>query len=477
MRQIEKILWPAISLSSNSYSACDYFADLFENSVMLTWSKNRNAHIALLAGLLIFLLLISFLRWKTANDNAGVDGQGHPDKKFLPHIANPFRVVNTWEFDVRRDGDNYGLSHSQCSTAFPKLYSDIDEMVARRNNNRIAKAEFDSVDGDHVTSSIRTMVYDDELYIIRDDGLAKLQSRGFATLHAINRALLAFPDRTRLPNCEFRINVGDYAGQGNDSLWVYTKPMDLETENLWLMPDFGMYDWPEAMIGSYTKSRRDMRAIEEEVPWKQKTRQLVWRGFVYPHYQSRVDFLGVAQDKPWADVATESVNAPDSHMLPIADFCRWMFVADIKGASWSGGAKYKHNCHSVFVSHPIAWREIYTGAMVDSGPEQNWVSIQDDWSNLEETMQDLIANPIKAKRIADNSVRILRDRYLTPAAEACYWRRLIQGYASVSFEPDLYEGDKRTWRGTLFSSVALMGRTKWESDQDSLVTFARVRHP
>ena len=229
------------------------------------------------------------------------------------------------------------------------------------------------------------------------------------------------------------------AGHGNDSLWVYTKTVESETENLWLMPDFGLHDWPEAMIGSYTKSRRDMRVIEEEVPWEQKTPKFIWRGIILPPYQSRRDLLHVAQDEAWSDVAEEVINTPGSHVIPMADFCRWMFVGDVKGASWSGGAKYKHNCHSIIVSHRLAWREIYTGAIVDSGPEQNWVSVLDDWSNLEETLQVLVANPAKAKMIADNSVITLRDRYLTPAAETCYWRRLIQGYASVSFEPDFFE--------------------------------------
>lgn len=443
----------------------------------LTTGRNRNICVTLSAGLLIFLLLISYSGLGTRESEAGADSQAHYGKKFLPQFANPFRgyLFASWEFDAVRDGDDYGLSDRQCSAAFPKLYADIDEMVSRRELNHVAKADFDSVEGDHVGSSIRAMIHRGELYIISDDGLADYQSRGFATLHAINRALMAYTDRAQLPNCEFRIYVGDMA-QGDDTLWVYTKPVESDTENLWLMPDFGMYDWPEAMIGSYIKSRRDMRVIEEEVPWEKKTQKFLWRGIILPPYQSRHDLLRVAQDKPWADVATEDINTPDSHIIPMADFCRWMFVGDVKGASWSGGAKYKHNCHSVFVSHRLAWREIYTGAMVDSGPAQNWVSVLDDWSNLEETLQDLIANPAKAKMIADNSVRTLRDRYLTPAAEACYWRQLIQGYASVSFEPDFFESDNKTWRGTPFSSVALMGMVKWDSDQDSLITAARVRH-
>lgn len=434
-----------------------------------TTGQNRSILVPVLAGLLTFLLLFFYLKLGTGSSESGADSQGHKDKSLLPHFANPFHT-DTWQFDVTRDGDDYGLSDSQCSAAFPKLYSDVDEMMSRRQTNHITREDFDSVEGDHGRFSIRAMIHDGDLYIISGDGLHGVQSRGFATMHAINRALLAYPSRVQLPNCEFRVYVGDKAGQGSDTLWVYTKPIESDTDSLWLMPDFGMYDWPEAMIGSYAKSRRDMMAVEEEVPWEEKVRKLVWRGFIYPDYQSRKDLVSVAQGKPWADVAAVSIGESDDDTIPIADFCRWMFVANVKGNSWSGGAKYRHNCNSVFVSNKIAWREIYTGAMVDSGPEQNWVSVREDWSDVEEKLQDLIADPNEAKRIADNSVRTLRDRYMTPAAEACYWRRLIQGYASVSFEPDFYEEDNKTLRGTPFSSVALMGVVKWEPGQDSLIS-------
>ena len=427
-----------------------------------TTDRSRNIQVFLFAGLLIILLLSFSLEWGSGESTASIHSQKASNGKFLPHIANPFKVVHSdaWEFDVDQDGDNFGLSHSQCSTAFPKLYDDIDEMVSRRKTSHVAKEDFDSVKDDR--SSIRAMIHSGELYIITDGGLTGHQSRGFATVHAINRALLAFPARARLPNCEFRLYAGDNPGERDDTLWVFTKSIDSVTDNLWLMPDFGMYGWPEAKIGSYTQSRRDMRAVEEAVPWEQKTQKLIWRGFIFPHYRSRIELVNIARDKPWADILEEHISQPDGQMIPVADFCRWMFLADAKGESWSGGSKYKHNCHSVYVSHPLAWREIYTGVMEDSGPGQNWVSVRDDWSNLEETMQELIADPAKAKRIADNSVRTLRDRYLTPAAEACYWRRLIEGYASVSFEPDFYEKDNVTQRGTPFASVALMGKVEGE---------------
>jgi hypothetical protein len=56
-------------------------------------------------------------------------------------------------------------------------------------------------------------------------------------------------------------------------------------------------------------------------------------------------------------------------------------------------------------------------------------------------MEDLLDHPEKARRIADNSVQVFRERYLTQAAEACYWRRLFRRWKDVmAWEPLLYSG-------------------------------------
>lgn len=53
-------------------------------------------------------------------------------------------------------------------------------------------------------------------------------------------------------------------------------------------------------------------------------------------------------------------------------------------------------------------------------------------------MANLLEHPEKARKIADNSVHTFRERYLTPAAEACYWRRLFEGYGQVFTGARLY---------------------------------------
>ena len=55
-------------------------------------------------------------------------------------------------------------------------------------------------------------------------------------------------------------------------------------------------------------------------------------------------------------------------------------------------------------------------------------------------MDYYLSHPAEAARIAEESVRTFRDRYLTPAAEACYIRRMIYEWATVqTFEPQLFK--------------------------------------
>ena len=55
-----------------------------------------------------------------------------------------------------------------------------------------------------------------------------------------------------------------------------------------------------------------------------------------------------------------------------------------------------------------------------------------DFSDLPRKMQALLEDPASAERIANNSVTTFQDRYLTPAAESCYWRELLNGWTATS---------------------------------------------
>lgn len=275
-------------------------------------------------------------------------------------------------------------------------------------------------------------------------------SRAKATLHSLNRALMSFPDRHNLPSIEFIFTTEDFAGnnQNNKPIWAYSKRD--EDESIWLMPDFGYWSWPEVKIGPYKDIRRRISAIDDgdittntpPLPFKNKKKQLVWRGSLATNPELRSKFLKSSLGHSWASVRVidwDDENDLRFNLLPMEEHCRYMFLAHTEGRSFSGRGKYLLNCRSVVISHKLLWHEVHHAALIPSGPDANFIEVQRDFSDLGRKIEFLIDNPDIAERIANNAVRTFRDRYLTPAAESCYWRALVRGYASVSgFEPVLY---------------------------------------
>jgi len=109
--------------------------------------------------------------------------------------------------------------------------------------------------------------------------------------------------------------------------------------------------------------------------------------------------------------------------------------------------------------HTPEWVEPHTHLFKTEGPDQNVIAVERDFSDLESKIKYYRNHDDEAKHIADNSVAVFRDRYLTPAAQACYWRKLFNAWSTISFEPKLYsevkghDGRKRKkTRGTTYET-------------------------
>ncbi|KAL4786267.1 glycosyl transferase family 90-domain-containing protein [Aspergillus varians] len=380
-----------------------------------------------------------------------------------------------WEFDVRRDGDNHGLLESQCLSAFPKLFGEIDRAADARGGGEgegraalITFREVDAVGKGGEDGLVRGIVKGGDLYVVNFGDMPYTYSRGKATLYSLNRALAAFPDRRNLPDIEFVLSTDDFS-TGKSPTWSYSKRP--EDEGVWLMPDFGYWSWPEVKVGSYKEVRQRIADVDggdgssksnRGLRFKDKKKQLAWRGSVATNIEIRGSLLNASRGKSWASIREINWNDPEhvrANLLPMEEYCRYMFLAHTEGRSFSGRGKYLLNCRSVMVSHKLQWLEAHHGALISSGPDANYVEVERDFSDLERKIEFLIDNPETAERIAENAVRTFRDRYLTPAAESCYWRHLIRRYAaSCEFEPVLFEtsrSGKKVARAVHFESWVL----------------------
>ncbi|KAL4980921.1 glycosyl transferase family 90-domain-containing protein [Aspergillus desertorum] len=387
-----------------------------------------------------------------------------------------------WEFNVYRDGDNHGLSESQCLSAFPKLFAEVNRTAEFwAANGGIIYEDVDDIargggaDGNG-NGLVRAAIKDGELYIIDYGPQPYTFTRGKATLHSLHRALSSYPNKHSLPNIEFILTTDDFSTPTSTNpspVWAYTKRPDDEEIGTWLMPDFGYWSWPEVKtVGEYKDVRRRISAVEEGLVFSGKKKQVLWRGSVSANPEIRNGLLDAARGKSWASMKeiswdnshsqpqphSKSVQA-DIDILPIEDHCNYAFLAHTEGRSYSGRGKYLLNCNSVFITHKLTWLEAHHSAFVSSGPDANYVEVERDWSDLERKVEFLLDNPQTAERLAENSVKTFRDRYLTPAAESCFWRELVKKYGVVSGFAPVLEGSGKGGkdRGVKFESWVLAG--------------------
>lgn len=302
-----------------------------------------------------------------------------------------------------------------------------------------------------------------QLYIIETKG--KIYSREQATLHALHRAIVSAPQR--LPNIEFAFNTDDKIAPV--ALWAYARRE--EDTSVWLMPDFGFWSWPETKIGSTKEVQLKAMDMEDSQgwSWQKKVPKLLWRGATMG-LEIRDRLLKLTQDKPWADV--KAINWHDkesmsSDLKSMPEHCQYRYLMHTEGNSYSGRLKHLQACESVVVVPKMDWIQHHHPLMRSSGREQNYVEVDREMEKLEETIKGLESDQKRAKQIASNSRATFRERYLTPAAEVCYWRALIHGWAAVAdFEPEFFTvkngTQEKVWRGLSAESFFLERRLEWD---------------
>ena len=347
-----------------------------------------------------------------------------------------------WEYAFERDDKNEGLAEYQCNSAFAGLFEDVNRAVKfwmRKGN--ITQQTLDEVK--LVNSMTRAIIYQGNLYVVASKSKGEDHRRKMiAALGAIHRAITATPDRGAIPNIEFIFTiedkVDDVAGPGH-ALWALTRRAS--EESLWLMPDVGFWAWDmfdrDTEIGPYEEVVNKALQVEKYFDFPAKQQKLVWRGKLSFAPKLRRALLEQSRDQPWGDVKEVNWHVPQNY-LPLEDQCKYQFIAHAEGRSYSASLKYRQACRSVVIIHKLQYIQHFHYLLVSSGPLQNFVQVERDFSDLPEKMANLLDHPSKAQKIADTSVKTFRERYLTPAAEACYWRALWRGYGQVSEPAELW---------------------------------------
>ncbi|KAF2243396.1 hypothetical protein BU26DRAFT_437108 [Trematosphaeria pertusa] len=363
--------------------------------------------------------------------------------------------------------DHLYLEEEQCRTTFPTLFREVDDAVARGN------FVFEKSNPDY-QGLVQGRIKDGKLYVLSaaPDTVDEIHHERTAILSQVHRALLTSP--SPLPDIHFAYVIND---SPKNNSWAFARPNKPSTYNTWLMPAFAFWSWPSPALGAMDDILNRIESVEKELAWDKKNDKAVWRGTPWfnplGHPTLRQDLLKAARGKEWADVAgfNMSNGMEATNILQIEDFCRYKYVVYTEGVTYSGRLPYHQACGSVLLTPPLtylthtAWlmRPIhadYLLALFDQANkthespafnspryrpppallpsvkgwrEANAIYVDPKFSNLESVILFLRSHPDVAKRIAQNQRdAVVMAGYLSTAAETCYWRGLIRGWASVA---------------------------------------------
>lgn len=380
-------------------------------------------------------------------------------------------VKHHFTYDYEKHQRYHAMSDEQCDASFPHLFDPIYATAAARAESPIRLSELDIEDGKCL---VRVLVYQSELFIIQGNQNHECwyqlwHERTAGLLNSIHRAISSAQPDT-IPDAEFVLSLDDdpqrpvdkMHGKDSNTTAVMGLARLSNQTHIWLMPDYAFWAWPSARVGSHSQASREAAETNSQWPWHKKFPKAIWRGSTHVNPPLRESLVQLTAYKPWADVAECNINDPltKEHCILQHEHCRYRFPVHTEGYTYSGRLKYLQLCNSAPIIHDLKWEEFHTHLLRPYRPEQNFIPVKADWSDLEEKVRYYLDHDEETQTIARNNHETFAKKYLTSAAASCYWRRLIRMWATVQgFEPQLYafnrETGQRTLRGVPFEAYAV----------------------
>lgn len=369
------------------------------------------------------------------------------------------------------------LTAEQCDTAFPDLYKEVDRAVEHFHSTKTSISQKDvnitwrHGDDWRAGGAIRILIHDNQLRILESrQMMASLgyEGRGIPLLNMLQRAMdSATAGGERLPTIEASIvleDISDPPEKGSHSFWTFARNLTKEShDRIWLVPNFDFYVQNE---GAFEEVRR--RGILRDAPFAKKIQKAIWRGQSWVNPDLRGGLIRAGEEKSWADFQDTHDN--HSSWLKPDELCKYAMTVHTEGVSYSGRLASLLLCNSLTFIHDLQWNAHFYGILKPDGPDQNYVPVERDWSDLEEKVQHFLENPEEADKIIQNSVDVLRSRALSRAGTSCYLRKLIQGYSKVSFKPKEYRpmkaGQLPRRRGLSFEAFIALKHDLHHEDMD-----------
>jgi hypothetical protein len=154
---------------------------------------------------------------------------------------------------------------------------------------------------------------------------------------------------------------------------------------------------------------RHFKFVEDDIAFGKKKNMLIGRGVVtQPH---RVDFFNKYFHHPLCDLGKVNDNGRNTEwlkpLIPISEHLKYKFILCLEGHDVATNLKWVMSSSSVAVMPQPRYETWFMeGSLI---PDQHYICIKDDYSDLEERLNYFIDHPQQAMDISKNANQYVRQ--------------------------------------------------------------------
>jgi len=281
---------------------------------------------------------------------------------------------------------------------------------------------------------IRRSNYEGMLIKIRRNKIMDINSsfyfetRNESMLNLVERAL----KQGEVADCSFIISTNDFASEIPQPQFAFCEHENDSLNNskykrkTILCPDFSFSNigWPEANTGTWEQMCELAEKKSVEYPFDVRKPQLMFRGNLETNPIRK-------EMREWSTFIPElDVQHTDCHdlsnMVRLEDHCKWKYLYNLPGRSYSGRFKYLFLTSSTVVWHNNGYKEWWHGLLDSDCVIEHGSNIKPD--DIKQIVYDLNENPEKAERIGKKGNE--RIKQITSDVVDKYWYELLSEYSS-----------------------------------------------
>lgn len=226
----------------------------------------------------------------------------------------------------------------------------------------------------------------------------------------LKQLLVNFPSNKKFNYC-----FGDVTHIPNEPAFVKSRPICESNENSVILP---------------LNSIRHFNFVKDKVLFKEKLNKAVWRGNAKQiHRQS---FLNKHYNNPLCDVGeVQGINDSSFYkpFLSIAEQLKYKFIFSLEGNDVATSLKWIMSSNSIAVMPKPKYETWFMeGALV---PGVHYISIKEDYSDVDEVIDFYVAHPEKCQEIIENANRYV-DCFKNKKFEQLLALSVIEKYFNLS---------------------------------------------